>query len=667
MPERPLTKSGARPGQNALRAHRPGAPWRALVGLLLALALVGCEVPPVGWHRLDLTQISPRVEPLPALRDGTAALAASADGEGRESTTGLDVLGAGIVNRHHPPAPEPRLGARVFTRTIPAGQALRWTLPLGRRPRLSFVPASAPATADAQPTDCRLRYRAAIREGDRPVAVLDHGHRLAGRDQRIDAPAPVEISLGRWARRTVELILWAESENCSQPAPDSVWASPSVYGIGPVPSGLGSADRPNVLLLGLDTLRADHLGAYGRTPSPSPAFDRMAETSDLWLEAFSTFNVTNPSFASIHTGLYGKNHGIYTLYTPLPEEHRTLAEHYREAGYRTHAVVAAGHLRAATSGLDQGFEQLEAPPGQFTAETVVDQGIRWLSGLEQGPFFLWLHFFDPHTPHTPPQPWADGLVSDGFPGMGPAEFWRPFRDRGVPAHDHEALGGHRDLYTSEVAYFDRQLDRLLDFLDSRQLLENTWIVLVADHGENLGEQGIVYQHAGLWDATLHVPLLVRPPGPRAGRPGAREGRRFDGLVQSIDLYPTLLRASGLEKRDGESLGVDGRDLYSLTTGGASGRRVVFAEEPNQKARMVRDREHLYLWTQEGHAQLDGPYLFRNGDLSTNLAGQGHEAEERLRDLLDRWWRDRRPAPEAGEVFLAPEEREQLEALGYVDP
>lgn len=630
--------------------------------LLLALLLAGCELPPTGWHRVDLARLEPRVESLPIdSRPGPDAQS-SADDAGLAPSS-LELLGSGVHNPHHPPAPEPRIGARVRTRSLPAGRVLAYSVPLGRHPRLSFVP------AEGGSPDCRLRYRAGVRSEGTLEVLVDHrpppGRPLA-------APAPVEVDLGPWARRTVELLLWAEAERedgregcatASDGIPDSVWASPAVYGIGPVPRRLGSTEKPNVLLIGVDTLRADHLGAYGRSPSPSPAFDRLAGSSDLWLEAFSAFNVTNPSFASIHTGLYGKNHGIYNLYTPLPSEHTTLAERYQEAGYRTFGVVAAGHLRGAASGLDQGFEALGFPAGQYTAETVVDQGMEWISGLEQGPFFLWLHFFDPHTPHTPPLPWADGLLTDGHPGLGRADFWRPFRPRGVPEYDNAWLGGHRQLYLSEVAYFDRQLDRLLDFLDSRGLLETTWIALVADHGENLGEHEVTYQHAGLWDATLHVPLLIRPPGPRDGR----EGRRLGGLVQSIDLYPTLLRLTGIDDRGGEDQGVDGRDLYRLTTDGVSGRRLVFAEEPHEHGRMVRDRDHIYFWVSEEHSQLRGSFFLRTDDLETNLLGQGLEEEARLRELLERWWNDRREAPEAIEGELDPEERQQLMALGYIDP
>ncbi|MCG8461458.1 MAG: sulfatase [Holophagales bacterium] len=577
-----------------------------------------------------------------------------------EAAPAADItLGPGVHNPNHPPARNPRLGGMVPSRTLPAGLRMRWQLPLGRHPYLRFVPGSAGRE------DCRLRYRASARRSGQEAGAAtifvdhpapDHGD--------VAAAAAVEADLSPWARRTVVLELWAEAEGpgCGRDAPASLWQSPAVYGIGPTPHRPGSGTRQNVILIGLDTLRADHLGIYGRQPSPSPVLDHLAAESDVWLEAFSTFNVTNPSFASIFTGLYGKRHGVYTLTDPLDESFTTLAELYSEAGYRTGAILAAGHLWPGSSGLDQGFDTYQFPYGEYAAEAVVNSGTHWISQIEADPFFLWLHFFDPHTPHTPPRPWASGMVTAGQAGMRPPRFFRPIRELGVPAYDNAWLGGHRQLYESSVAYLDHQLGRLLDYLDSRELLENTWIALVADHGENLGEHGLTYQHAGLWDATLHVPLLIRPPGPR----GAHDGRRIPGLVQSIDLFPTLLRLTGVGP-DPSSLDIDGKDLYTLTENGR-GRRVVFAESPHFRGRMVRDHRHLLMDTTDANPQLDRDFFFEVGAQDANLAGTGSPEEERLRQLLDRWWADRpdttesRPARE-----LDPEERAQLIALGYVDP
>ncbi|HYL05631.1 MAG TPA: sulfatase-like hydrolase/transferase, partial [Thermoanaerobaculia bacterium] len=213
----------------------------------------------------------------------------------------------------------------------------------------------------------------------------------------------------------------------------------------------------------------------------------------------------------------------------------------------------------------QGFAEVTRADEHFAAELGVDQTLDWIAGhcTRPRPFFVWLHLFDPHTPHTPPAPYADGLRPAGPMGLGPVRAWVPFRELGPRAFDEPVLGGNRDLYDGEVAYLDRQVGRLLDGIASRGLLDTTLVALVADHGENLGEHGLLYRHVGLFDTTTHVPLLVRWPGP------PRPGRRFDGLVQTIDLFPTLLAAAGLPVPPQD--GIDLRRLSPVTrTAAANG-------------------------------------------------------------------------------------------------
>lgn len=630
---------------------------RALVLLALVLAVLAIgaylaleHLRPRGWHRVPLDILPGRVE----TAEGDLVA------EGAPARV-LHFLGTGLPDLNFPDRPNFRFGSRLWGVETIADQRLVWDVPLGRRPALSFRPLTLSAPG------CVLRYRAAVRHDGEETPVVDEAIEIP-EDPEIDgyfAPALVEVSLERWARERVEIVLWAETEGGDCGERPIAWGAPAVDGVGPLPPVPGSKDRPNVLLVGLDTLRADHLGAYGRTPSPTPALDRWAAESDLFEEAYSAFNVTNPSFTSILTGLWGKNHGVYDLQTPLPEEQTTIAERFAEAGWRTFAVLAAGHLGPERSGLGQGFDAVDVAAGQYAAESAVDLALRWISNLghapePEAPFFLFLHLFDVHTPHTPPRPFARGFGIDALSGMAPVTEWSPRRELGTPHFVDKVLGGQEDLYFDELAYLDHQLDRLYDFLASRDLLETTIVAFVADHGENFGEQGIEFRHAGLWDATLHVPLLVRPPAP----PG-RDGRRLAGLVQSIDLAPTLLGLAGLEPLDA----IDGRDLYELTENGR-GRRAVFAEESGNVARAVRTRDHLLMITDEEHPQVQGDLLFDiragSGVDAENLAGRGLPVEAELRDLLARWLRDRRARPDAEAVELSEEELQRLRALGYVD-
>jgi arylsulfatase len=540
-----------------------------------------------------------------------------------------------------------------------AGSRLKWRLHVEQEAYFSFIPLGSEVP-------CPCTYRAGVRAAGQVKEL----YRIESAPVGPIAPARVEVDLSEYAGREVDLLIQLEMapealvHPGGQPFPTALWGSPAIYQRSPlretgVQRSGGTASRPNVLLLGIDTLRADRLGPWGRNPSLSPSIDHLAEQSDVWLDAFTVFNVTNPSFASIMTGLYGKNHGVYDLQTPLPPSHVTLAELFKGAGYETLAIISAAHLRDHNSGLAQGFDDVTGATEHFAAELPVDMTMDWLAKRDaRRPFFAWIPLFDPHTPHTPPKPFALGFRPSSSMGLAAVRTWVPFRQPGPRAFDEPVLGGNRDLYDGEVAYLDRQVGRLVGFLDSRGMLENTVIVLVADHGESLGEHGIRYRHVGLHDTTTHVPLMIRWPG------AERKGRNIHGLVQTIDLFPTLLRAAGIKPPS-----ADGTDLRELTGEGKQGRRAVFAEHAGRLGLMVRTPDFKYILS-EGNTQFfpDGASLFDlkadPGEVA-NLAGRGLPAEARLADLLRRWMADRRNRQEAPSRQPSDEETARLKALGYI--
>lgn len=550
--------------------------------------------------------------------------------------------------------PEGRLSAAaVHALVTAAGTRAVWRLSLGASPYLSFTPLPVPARA------CPCIYRIEVRGEDGRLAGL---RRVAAESPAPAAPAAVYVDLAAWAGQTIDLLLTLDGPAGAAAA----WGSPAVDSRGsrgaetvrkPTPG------KPNVLLLGLDTFRADALGAYGRVPSVTPALDRLAAESDVWLDAFSCFNVTNPSFASLLTGLYGKHHGIYDFDTRLAADRTTLAEALSGLGYDTRAILSIDHLADSRSGLGQGFDGVEAPADQFAAELAVDAAMDWIDRRER-PFFLWLHLFDAHTPHTPPQPFASGFRPETAVGLAPPRSWLAFRSPGPRAYRNVVLGGSADLYAGEVAYLDFQVGRLLDFLASRRLLDDTLVVLIADHGENLEDHGVSYRHAGLWDTTTHVPLMIRWPG-EGGK-----GRRVPGLVQNVDVFPTVLAAVGAPLPTGRGAGIDGIDLRRLTgdgTGdGKGGRRVVFAEHTGRLGAMVRTRRFKYMLSQGNRFVPDGAYLYdleHDPREESNLAGLGLRAETELAALLRRWLADRKAAP--GPSPQDEKELARLRALGYL--
>jgi arylsulfatase A-like enzyme/tetratricopeptide (TPR) repeat protein len=275
---------------------------------------------------------------------------------------------------------------------------------------------------------------------------------------------------------------------------------------------------PNLLLVTIDTLRADRLRCYGYAAAETPAADRLAREGVLLEDATVQAPQTRPSHASILTGRYPYEHGIRDNFSPpLAADRPTLATVLRARGYDTAAFIGGFPLSAA-SGLNRGFKLYDddlsgsghaADPGTLAerrAGVVVDRAVRWLARPRTQPFFAWVHLFDPHAPYEPPAP-----------------FDRQYRGR---------------PYDGEVAYADSQLARLVEYLDQRKLRERTLVVVTADHGEGLGDHGEDEHLMLVYDSTLRVPLLASWPTVLPA------GRRIGGPFRSIDLLPTVLELLG---------------------------------------------------------------------------------------------------------------------------
>jgi len=567
------------------------------------------------------------------------------------------------------PLPNRNWGGREINAVeMAVGASATWRLELGRDAYLSFIPLGLPGGAE-----CEAEY--VVRAGKAGTSVTPEGSGATapdGSSRELHAEEAARAGRMAAARReidlsslsgSIDLTLAVRAGNAAAGCPAALrWGNPRVVSRTAPVAGSPGRGRPNFIVLGIDTLRADRLGRQRPgLASLTPAMDRLVAESDTWTRAFSTFNNTNPSFISIFTGLYGKNHGIYDLRTPLPEERRTLAEELDDGGYDTFAVIAARHLSPRISGLGQGFDTVVTPQRYFAAETVVDEAMAWLGGRGEEPFFTWLHFYDPHTPTMPPDPFAEGWTAAGLRGMAPGPRWDPFRPTGPRDFQERRLGGHPDLYDGEVAYLDRQIDRLLDFLGQRGWLADTFIVLVADHGESLGENGILHSHAGLFEPTVHVPMLLRWPDNWKHRRPAVDGP-LDGLVQTLDLHPTLLRIAGLNPAEG----IDGVDLYRL---GAAGRPAVFMEHANGFGAAVRTRRFKYVDLRD-HPRLGGPPQLYDlaADPGEAADARGTAAAEaaRLAEVLRRWRQDTRgDAPTALPADVGQEDLDQLRALGYL--
>jgi arylsulfatase A-like enzyme/Flp pilus assembly protein TadD len=304
---------------------------------------------------------------------------------------------------------------------------------------------------------------------------------------------------------------------------------------------------PNVLLVTIDTLRADRVGAYGHVRAATPVLDRLAREGVLVEEAVVQVPQTRPSHASILTGRQPYEHGLRDNSSP-PLEARlpTLATVLRDQGYDTGAVVGAYPV-SRPSGLDRGFAFFDDPFGageratvrdprtERRAAEVVDAALRWLQRPRTAPFFLWVHVFDPHAPYEAPAPYRKRFAAQPYDG--------------------------------EVAYVDAQLGRLLARLREGGTLDRTLVVVTSDHGEGLGDHGEDEHLLFVYDATLHVPLLLRLPGKLPA------GVRVRGQFRSVDLMPTVLELLGRP-----AVPTSGASrAAALTTGGAIPANESYAE------------------------------------------------------------------------------------------
>jgi arylsulfatase A-like enzyme/predicted Zn-dependent protease len=401
--------------------------------------------------------------------------------------------------------------------------------------------------------------------------------------------------------------------------------------------------RTNVVLVTIDTLRADRLGAYGNGSGLTPNLDELARSGVVFENASAVAPLTLPSHASILTGTYPLHHGIRDNGGfHLGPENVTLAEILEARGYRTGAFVGAFVLDSRW-GLDQGFERYfddfdfasfeDVSLGAVSrpGDEVLEESLRWMSEAKKGPFFAWLHFYDPHAPYEPNEP-----------------------------HRSRHAGERYGLYDGEVAQVDELVGKLLDWLSGESLSATTLVAVMADHGEALEEHGELDHGFFIYDATMKVPFIIEGPS----LPG---GVRVEAQVRAIDFMPTVLDLVGIPAPPG----VQGVSLVPLARGEAPTLGLVAYGESHYPRNHYGWSELRSLRSEEYHfIAAPSPELY---DLKTdpgetrNLASQRPEAVSELRgrleDVVERFSAG---AVEAKEPkTLDDETREKLTALGYL--
>ena len=348
-----------------------------------------------------------------------------------------------------------------------------------------------------------------------------------------------------------------------------------VFGRAPPPPAALDHAGPNVLVISVDTLRSDALEPYGAAIE-TPTASRLAREGTLFEQAVATAPLTEPSHLAMLSGLEPVSSGVVSNGTAFGEQPALVPHAFQAAGYATGGFVAGFPLHGRwgwTQGFDVYDDDFGSMPGlhrlsivkawdQLTlpahtlrerpGDAVLARAQQWLGRVEQDRWFLWLHLFDPHGPYEAPPPFAPTSAppTDGEPLELPA-YWPP------PHRAITDLGWIQSAYEGEVRYVDHLLGKLMDQLEQAGVLDDTLVLLVADHGESLTEHDYLFDHGDyLYDASLRVPLIARLPGT------VLAGQRVPCQVSTVDVAPTLLALAGLD----DGVARDGRSLLSVLAG-----------------------------------------------------------------------------------------------------
>jgi len=429
-------------------------------------------------------------------------------------------------------------------------------------------------------------------------------------------------------------------------------------------------ERPpqHLVLVTLDTLRADRLSAYGHGRQTSPALTVLSARGVRFDDAIAQAVVTPPSHASILTGKNPPRHGLRRLAgEALAPEQTTLAEVLTAHGFTSAAFVSAIPL-LRNRGLDQGFVVYDEslPEGMLERRArQTNEPVRaWLGSRPTGRLFLWVHYFDPHHPYIPPRAYqkkfAGRLVARKdlpYPAnTNPETTLEP----GTSPPDAAGVATMKDLYDAEVRYTDDAMAELFAMLDAAGILDDAVIAVVADHGESLGEHGYYFGHWDVLWENARVPMILAHPDGRHG------GRRVAEMVRTVDLMPTLLAWLGIEAPSG----LDGVDLSALIEGEESAEVTAYTEQAEYfPVRAVRTKDWLLVRhdAKRGDASDPAIRLYRRVGgraVPEDVAARHPDVRDRLVGRLEALYDVDDPG-EAVPIPVPETVREQLRALGYL--
>jgi arylsulfatase A-like enzyme len=520
-----------------------------------------------------------------------------------------------------------------------------WRVRMPRRPLLTLAAGAAWAGADDPPGWLQL----AVRVDGRTVAE----RRLNPRALRgwRDVSVPVE-GAGRSARLEIDVHV-ADRDGRPIPVPTGLVpgvADPVIHDR----DGYGSAR--GVVLVSIDTLRRDHVGAYGYARPTTPRLDALAGQGLVLDDAVSTSSWTLPAHLSMLTGADPGAHGGVDMEHGFNRRLPTLPGLLRARGYATQAVTS--HLYVSgVYGLDQGFDHLDFHQDR-KASDVADRALALLERMGDAPFFLFLHFYDPHWHYDPP-PETLRLFESGYAGTVSGR-WQDFSKKTRESLTPADLAHLLALYDGEIRFTDDQLGRVLDHLRDLGLDKNTLLVVTSDHGEEFLEHGSWEHQKTLYEEVVRIPLLLRGPGVPT--------RRERAQASLVDVAPTILQWAGLDvpaSMHGRSLlrASGEREAYGETDHTIDGTRKLFLRggAGRWKGILSLARDSGALTREEWYDLAADP-----GETRSNPAAAAGALDGLRQRALARWRTDREGASGPA-VALTPEQKERLRALGYVGP
>ncbi len=430
----------------------------------------------------------------------------------------------------------------------------------------------------------------------------------------------------------------------------------------PAGSSASQDTRANIVIVSIDTLRADHLGVYGYSRNTSPNIDRFARRAIVFDNAFTTL----PAHVSLMTATYTTTHGIKGNVDGVHLPFRgaggiqTLAQTLRELGYETAAFVSAVVLRTDT-GINIGFDTFDAPQDAARSATATNSAVRaWLDRPRHKPTLLWVHYFDPHWPYDPPKDYQGAF------GKGGA---LPQQQKGLTMNPYMVQLLH-DNYDAEILYTDCEVGKLFGDLRARNLWDKTAVVLTADHGEGLWQHNWL-DHGRIYNEQLHVPLVMKLP-----KATDEEPRHSPRLASVVDVIPTLVGALELPVPPAFLQQFDGVNLLKPE----ESERFVLAErvhrdrewEPGRRYALI-DSSWKLLHLTEGQDVLYDMRTDR-GELQNAIGAHPQIAEQmraHIEEILSSEKRALQERRASGDDSyspppLSPKTLEALRALGYVD-